>query len=184
MNVYVAVDESNPSIPKDRIEYCVDCKLIELYKEFSPKFMELDENIHRVFAKYLSGRSHIYEFQIEDMLVSLGIDLRLKTSVYPVYDFDKESFARDTTNGFMTGHYNTNTLFCLIKEWREIYNHSGSPTIHENYSGYHMTGNIKLSAPKSFSYCTEFLASIKRSKFDEDLEIASLKCDVDPIIFL
>ena len=135
--------EAKDGAPKNRIDYCFKCRLIELYQEKSRKFQEIEQH-HHIFQEYLSATSTVPEAKIRNILKNAKIDFKLRTPTFLVHQYNGETFARDIINGFASKRYDTNTLFSVIEEGVEAYKHC--------LSGYHMRGEIELPYAGDFSY--------------------------------
>ena len=154
-----------PFKPKNRIDYCFKCRILELYCESSQKFQKLDTQYHDLFQSYLTGAVS-KESSIRDVLRNAKLNFKLNTSTYLVHKYNGETFSRDIINGIRAGRYDGESKFCIIDKYGGVYEHS--------VSGCHMTGEIGFihnEWPRDFAYYANDLINkgeIDLSKYGED----------------
>lgn len=169
MNYYTEVFEDQP---KNRIDYCFKCRIIELCSENSPKFKKINDVHHDLFQAYLSGSALIPESKIRDILTDGGFDFKLKKPSYLVHEYTGDSFASDIISGFSSDRYNSDSLFSLIVQEEKIHVHNN-----HSVSGGHTREDIKLNGSQDFAgHAIDIFREIDLEKYGEDLMDCACTC--------
>lgn len=143
MRFYTEVEKDRK--PKNRIDFCFKCRIIELYREGSDKFRRLDNEYRELFRSYLLEDSKVPESRIRDVLRNADIDFKLMTPTYLVHKWGGETFSRDIISGIMSGRYDGKSSFGVISKHGkvQVYEHT--------ISGYHMMGNMLILVSNIFT---------------------------------
>ena len=148
--------------PKNCIEFCFKCRIIELQLEGTSKFHDLDDAHPDLFQAYLAGDKSVPESVVRDILKNGGFDFKLKTPTYLVHEYTEDAFSCDIINGFASGRYSGDSRFAIIRGGDVYYNHS--------LSGCHMVGDIRLHNFQDFSgHANDLFKCIDLEKYGEDL---------------
>lgn len=165
---YTEVTEDNK--PKNLIEYCFRCRIMELRQENLRRFRELNDAHHALFRAYLANDPEVPESKIRDALKNGGFDFKLKHEVYLVHEYDPNTFAQDIISGFATGRYDHDSMFSTIRSEDDVYdNHA--------VSGSHMYDDIKLDPMFNFArHAISMIHDIDLDRFGDDLMELAVSC--------
>lgn len=158
--------------PRNLINYCFKCRILELRNEGSRSFRKLDRKHHDVFDTYLAKRKSSRESQVRDILKGAGFDFKLETPTYLVHKYLGDTISKDAIDGFASGRYNSETQFSVIRLGGKIHNHS--------LSGSHMVGKMKIFDPGDLGdLLLSIMHDIDLSRYGEDLIECVSSCTSD-----
>lgn len=134
--------------PKNRITYCLRCRLTELYdyeyKEYE-HIRELMDSHRELFADYLYKKIESLAPKVKKALKKAGFRLDLRIPTYLVHKYNGDSFAQDMIDGFTSGRYDGDSSFCEIEKYGRVYDDHCD-------TGCHMIGiNIEEESLRDFN---------------------------------